>query len=211
MRLLPPSRYRAIVVFLLCALGLAPAAQPQAPGKPAPDSLTCTALRAREQPTPGAALDPNPVLPKYTLRQLSDSSIVILRKLLTRRCWGEARELFFSNYQSSIPDWIVYIDSAGHVYQGMDHATTLWDRKSGAPVLYNQQFVYLLAFRDRALSRPPSDSAPPPDSVQFGRRVVTVQGNPTLAVLLGGLGKAIGFTPPPKPTSTRYGPQARLR
>ncbi|MFN2603945.1 MAG: hypothetical protein ABR582_14480 [Gemmatimonadaceae bacterium] len=140
----------------------------------APES--CETLRQKfPRPT---ALKKYPVLPKYQLRLLRDSSVRVLKRMLThteanaagektgRPCWAEARELYFTTYLPTIPDWIVYIDSSGIVYQDLQYGTRRTRRSTTNRSIAGKRFINVLVLSDMdlSLSRAPSPTKKPLES-----------------------------------------------
>lgn len=139
---------------------------------------------------PGKPLEEYPVLPIYEMRLLRDSSVHLLRRMLKSRCWAEARELYFTNYQASIPDWVVYVDAKGKVYQDLSTEPSAWtkflrktgfkSRPNGAAstdrAVSGKRFLYALIVSDSDLtsSQDPSPiSPPPPPSAQLSLRITS--------------------------------------
>src|SRR5690606_29179801 len=115
---------------------------------------------------------------------ISPDSLQVLRDLLIARCWSEALFVYFGDgYDPAFADWVVYIDSAGGVHQGLTQDGR--ERRE----FRAEQYVWVIVFSDRLPQAEPPDGALLTKSgvdgeIVISRRSVNHQREPLLSSLL---------------------------
>jgi hypothetical protein len=180
-------RYRAILgLGALCLAATSPsAALAQRTG----DSQLC-----RDGPDEMKAAR---LLAKYEVHQLPHDTLEKFRACIRLRRWGQALQTYFGTFRPDLPDWLVYIDSGGHVTQTMFHGG---GGDSTAQVLTNAKYVWIVVWSDR---RPCSagriKTAPnvlavsDTTDLRFSRRALVPRRDPALAALTKGMTRAVGL------------------
>lgn len=194
-----PASTKAV---LCAALTLAPMAA-HAQGDPTPESCRAIAEPLPQGPTSVSKVDKD--LPAFTMKAASAQEAEKLKKLLKNRCWADARRLYFGIYQATIPDWMVYIDEDGVVYQDLHHEPNLTPDRVVKNIAYGPddfgsisrqvhgvRFVYAFVFWNRkanSLASPATSGFP---KLVIRRRVVQIEQDPMLALLISALSKGLG-------------------
>lgn len=104
-------------------------------------------------------------LPMYSIQRLESAAVRQVRTYLAHECWALALQTYYSRFRPDLPDWVVYVDSAGAIRQGLVGGRT---RDGSSQMFDGERYIWAIVFVDlpmhRTDSRPPAfDGAKPPE------------------------------------------------